>query len=63
MRNTKKIDARKLPLTLRRESLRTLSSEHLALAVGGVDGQQPFRSFGCQLAADPFRSFGCYGGA
>ena len=43
-------------LKLARETLRALTPDELALAAGGVDGAEPFRSYGCQL----FRSAGCY---
>ncbi len=39
----------KRPLKLSRQTLRVLDTAELALAVGGVDRQLPFRSMGCGL--------------
>lgn len=47
MSNAKTIDIPKLPLVLKRETLRTLTPDQLGAAVGGVNRPPPFRSDGC----------------
>jgi hypothetical protein len=55
MRKTPKTETAKRPLKLARETLRSLSPDELALAGGGFDGGDAFRTGGCYQ----FRSTGC----
>ena len=45
---TRKPDPTRKPLALSRETLRTLTTAELTLAVGGVEGALAFRSMICQ---------------